>query len=101
MSRYLLVIVCLILSGASARAGLDPELDKPYQLRVVLRMGENREFTPLFQDRVKRGLQDALQAALGNLGQVEVVDRASLEKEVQAKEPPAKDRLDSLERTIN
>jgi hypothetical protein len=101
MSRCLLAVVGLILTGVSARAGLDPELDKPYQLRVVLSMGESREFTRLFRDRVKRGLQDALQAALANLGQVEVVDRDSLEKELQGEEPPRKERRASLERTLN
>jgi hypothetical protein len=101
MSRYLMVVLGLISFVPSAWAALDPELDKPYHLRVVLSMGENREFTPLFKDRVKRGLQDALQAALGNLGQVEVVDRGSLERELQAREPSGKDRLASLEQTLN
>jgi hypothetical protein len=101
MSRHLIVVLCLVCFSSFARAGLDPELDQPYRLRVVLSIGESREFTLLFKDRVKRELQDVLQAALGNVGQVEIVDRASIEKELHGKELPRDDRRISLERTLN
>src|SRR5262249_20135045 len=98
MSRFLLVIVCLTLASPAAMA-LDPEVARPYHLRVVVRMAENRVFTPLFKDQVKRGLQASLQAALGNLGQVEVVTRVALRKELEATDPPpSSERRQSLQR---
>src|SRR5262249_44146524 len=101
MSRFLLAAGIFALVPSFAAAQLDPELNKPYHLRVVLRMAENRMFTPLFKDRVRRGLQDGLQAALGNLGQVEVVTRSALVKQLKTEEAPLAPELrQSLERTL-
>jgi hypothetical protein len=62
----------LCLCGES-RAGLDPEVSKPYELRVVLDIAENRLLTKVFQERVERELRDGLQAAFGSAAIVQVV----------------------------
>jgi hypothetical protein len=79
----LLCALC-VLCGKSA-AALDPETDKAYRLQVVLRIAEHRLLTPVFQDQIRRELRDSLQAALGDLGRVELVRDHSLLKEVEAK----------------
>jgi hypothetical protein len=73
-TALLLAALCsLCLAGRSAAAGLDPEVTKPYHLRVVLGIAEHRLLTPIFQEQVQRELGDSLQAALGDLATVEVV----------------------------
>jgi tetratricopeptide (TPR) repeat protein len=81
------------------RAALDPETNKPYQFRIVLIFDQHREYTPLFKDLVKRTVRDGLQAALGNMGQVEAVDNQSLDDHSAAKESPSKERRVLLEST--
>jgi hypothetical protein len=68
-----------------AGAALDPQIDKPYHLQVVLRIARNRLLTQVFRDQVERQLQDSLQGALGDLAQVEIVHEHPLLKEVEAK----------------
>jgi hypothetical protein len=77
MSRFWLAVFGFALAPVSASAALDPELNAPYQLCVVLRLPESRVFTKLFRDQTRSGLQDILQAALGKVGEVEVVDARS------------------------
>lgn len=73
MNRFGLLAL-LVLTGASpVYASLDPGLDKPYRLQIVLHIAENRFLTPTFQDQVQRDLQDQLRLALGPLAIVEVV----------------------------
>jgi tetratricopeptide (TPR) repeat protein len=79
----LLSLYSLCLCGASRGAGLDPQVDKPYRLRVVLGLGEHRLLTPVFQDQVERELGESLQAALGDLAVVEVTRQHPRLKEVQ------------------
>lgn len=82
----LLVLLSLILFPTSlARAALDPETEKPYQLQVVLRMAENRVLTPVFRDLVRRQLGDSLQAALGDLAHVEIVSEHPLVKDIETR----------------
>jgi hypothetical protein len=82
-----LFIPCLLFlfPFSWARAALDPETDKPYELQVVLRIAENRLFTPAFRDMFKRQLQDGLQAALGDLAHVKILHEHRLLKEIEAK----------------
>jgi hypothetical protein len=55
------------------RAALDPELKSPYQLRIVLHFADHPDIKAAFQDRVAKELEDAVQGALGDLGDVKVV----------------------------
>jgi hypothetical protein len=68
-----LAIVLLLTGLSQARAAnLNPEMKKPYQLNVVLDVGDHRVFTAVFKDQVRRDLRDILQADLGKLAQVKV-----------------------------
>jgi hypothetical protein len=81
---WMSLATCSWCPGAESRAaGLDPEIDKPYQLRVVLGMGDHRLLTSVFQDQVERELGESLQAALGDLAIVEVTRQHPRLKEVQ------------------
>lgn len=81
-SRYLaslcLITLPVLLAVAPARAALDPEKDKPYQFRVILHFGNHPVLTPTFKDRLRHGLHNGFQDALGKMGQVQVVDRDAL-----------------------
>jgi hypothetical protein len=68
-----------------ARADLDPELNKPYDLRVVLRIADHRLLTPIFREQVERELCDSLQGAYHAFAKVEVVTKDSRLKEVEEK----------------
>jgi hypothetical protein len=68
----LLLSVCSLGICGESRADLDPGVNKPYRLRVVLGIAEHRLLTPVFQEQVERELGDSLQAALGELATVEV-----------------------------
>src|SRR5713101_3176280 len=72
----------LCLCGKSF--ALDPETDKPYELRVVLGVADQRLLTDVFKEQVERELRDGLQAALGDLATVEVVRAHPRLKEVEA-----------------
>jgi tetratricopeptide (TPR) repeat protein len=69
----LLLALCSLGLCGQARA-LDPELDKPYEVQVVLRVAPNRLLTPIFKEQLRRDLQQGLQAALGAMGKVKVID---------------------------
>jgi hypothetical protein len=77
MKRSLLLLPALLCFAAPARAALDPEVAKPYQLRVVLHIADHRLLRGIFKDQVQRELQDSLQAAFGPLATVEVVTEQS------------------------
>jgi tetratricopeptide (TPR) repeat protein len=79
---FVLPLCSLGLCGRSS--ALDPEPDKPYQLRVVLGVADQRLLTDVFKEQVERELRDGLQAALGDLATVEVVRTHPRLKEVEA-----------------
>src|SRR5207248_7298476 len=56
-----------------APAQLDPELDNPYRLQVVLHVADNRFLTPIFQEQLQGSLRAHLELGLGPLAKVEVV----------------------------
>src|SRR5579864_7464583 len=66
----------------SAAAPLDLETSKPYDLQVVLHFSQHRLLTPVFQEQIKHELKDGLQAALGQLAQVEVTNKHPLLNDV-------------------
>ncbi|MBI1918371.1 MAG: hypothetical protein HYS12_27080 [Planctomycetes bacterium] len=72
----------LALVAAPAR-GLDAELNKPYQLRVVLDVAKHRLLTDVFRQQVKRELQASLRAAFGELAEVTVADEHPLLAQVR------------------
>jgi hypothetical protein len=63
----------LLGPGRPLYAALDPELKKPYDLVVVLHVSNHPLLTDIFRDRLARELGDGLQAALGDLARVRVV----------------------------
>jgi hypothetical protein len=84
MLRVVLSTLTLaLLWPAVAGAVLDPESTKPYQLQVVLQVAGHRLLTPIFQDQVRRELRDSLQAALGDLAGVEIVNEHPLLKLIE------------------
>src|SRR5262249_19704745 len=73
------------LVGRSSKPGApDSGANKPYQLRVVLGIAEQRLLTDVFKEQVERELRDGLQAALGDLATVEVVREHPRLKDVEA-----------------
>jgi hypothetical protein len=77
-----LACVATLLHAGGARAALDPEKTARYPLKVVLHIGDQRLFTPVFKDSVERELRDSLEAALSDLATVEVVREHPRLKEV-------------------
>jgi hypothetical protein len=69
----LLSSLCSLCLCGSSSAALDPELKSPYQLRIVLHFADHPDIKAAFQDRVAKELEDAVQGALGDLGDVKVV----------------------------
>jgi hypothetical protein len=67
----LALFACLALAGSAPAA----ELREPYRLRVVLDVAPHRLLTAVFKQQVARELGDGLQAALGDLGRVEVTEK--------------------------
>jgi hypothetical protein len=61
------------LSPSLAHAASEADADKPYKVQLVLRFSDHRMLTKAFRAKVERELHDDLQAALGEMGQVEVV----------------------------
>jgi hypothetical protein len=77
-------LAALALGFGSAAAALDPQLDKPYSLQVVLDVADQRILTRTFVAQVQRDLQDLLQADLGALARVKVVRKHPLLARVRA-----------------
>src|SRR5258707_5932845 len=76
--RAVHISVCLSMFvlfavGTSARAALDAESKKPYQIEVVLHIADNRALTQLFQNELARSLGDQLRQTFGALAQIKVV----------------------------
>jgi tetratricopeptide (TPR) repeat protein len=82
---FLLTFVASWQFCASARAALDAEADKPYELKVVLDIARHRQLTPVFIDQLERDLRDLLQTELGDLAHVKVVRSHPLLKVIRAK----------------
>ncbi len=79
------IVIGAFFTTTSARAALDPETKKPYQLQVVLQIGSNRVFTPLFQEQLERDLANQLKAIFGDLARVEVTRTHPLFNEIKTK----------------
>jgi tetratricopeptide (TPR) repeat protein len=85
MTGRVLAVSLWLCFPVAARAQLDPELDKPYRLQVVVHVAENRFLTPIFQEQLQGTLRDQLQLALGPLAKVQVVTTHLLLGEIEAK----------------
>ncbi|HEX5272320.1 MAG TPA: hypothetical protein VFW33_17605, partial [Gemmataceae bacterium] len=90
MSRLLAKPQAALLAALSVALGstpfahaLDPELNTPYKVQVVLRVAPNRLLTPIFKEQVRRDLLRGLQGALGAMGEVEVIDPAEVTPDKQ------------------
>src|SRR5438045_2130970 len=70
------VVVGLVVTSPAVALG--PEADQPYDFRVIVRIAPHRLLTPAFRRQLQADLQDSLQAALGTLAQVRVLDAAAL-----------------------
>jgi len=81
----LLIYWTLVPAGLIRGAGLEPELNKPYQLEVVVHMSRHRLLTEVFRERVERELSDGLQAAFGDLVRVKVLSQHPRLKDVLEK----------------
>jgi hypothetical protein len=79
----LLAVLSFVLCPSSFAHALDPELTAPYKVQVVLRVAPNRLLTPIFKEQLRRDLQQGLQAALGAMGEVEVIDVGEVKPEKQ------------------
>jgi hypothetical protein len=79
MFRLILSVFILLANWGAPAYGdppqLDPELNLPYRLHVVLHVAKHRLLTPIFRDQVERELGDSIQAALGDLALVTVVQK--------------------------
>jgi hypothetical protein len=84
ISALALTLVFLTTSS-QARADLDPETKTPYQLQVVLSVGGNRVFTPLFQEQLERDIASRLKLVFGELAKVSVTRTHPLLNDIQAK----------------
>jgi hypothetical protein len=77
-AKWTAIIFWLWMAATVPGAGLDPEMKAPYRLRVILMFSDSRVITALFKDQVQREVTDSFQTALGNMGQVEVLDESDL-----------------------
>ena len=80
---FLGCLLCALCASGKLAAALDAETNKPYHLQVVLHFSGHRWLTDPFQKQIKRELHDSLQAALGDLAEVEVRDHHPRLKEVE------------------
>lgn len=98
--RHILLVAGIVLGlgPAGSAAALDPDAKQPYHLRVVLVMPDHPLLTPAFHHQLAHEIRASLQAALGEMGLVEVFDGHELSA------PPASAegdrRRDSLARTL-
>lgn len=81
MRRLLLALTPLLLPAAT-RADLDPGVNQPYHLKVVLQVGAHRLLTPAFRGQLRRDLDESLKAAFGPLARVEVTNPAATSADV-------------------
>src|SRR6266550_5479032 len=73
MSRLLLAVASVICWPVLAWAHLNPEVNTPYRLEVVLGFSEHRLLTDVFKDQVERELLASLESAFGELAEVKVL----------------------------
>jgi hypothetical protein len=66
------VLAALVFLQAARAA--DADAAKPFDYRIILRIAPHRLLTPAFQKQISDELQDGVQAALGPLAQVSVID---------------------------
>src|SRR5262245_44087012 len=64
---------CLLCPGGAASPA-EGELKEPYRLQIVLHVARHKLLTDVFRQQVARELGDGLQAALGDLARVQVVE---------------------------
>ena len=69
----------LIASGTAS--ALDPELKVAYSLKIVVSVADHPHFTDHFRREFKRDVLGSVQAALGNLSTVEIIDMQSIAKD--------------------
>jgi hypothetical protein len=69
--RLFHVFLCTAALAPPA-AQAQSELNKPYDLTIVVHVAENRLLTDVFRKRIERELHDGFQAALGDMGRVTV-----------------------------
>jgi hypothetical protein len=74
MRSAFVFFAAFVVSSPVAAAGIDAEMAKPYDLQIVLRVAPHRLLTPTFRRQLATDLQDAMQASLGALAQVELID---------------------------
>ncbi|MFL5241935.1 MAG: hypothetical protein ACJ8FY_07485 [Gemmataceae bacterium] len=97
-ARAVVLLLSFVLCPLSfARAALDAEADKPYQVQIVLHFGDQRLLTRDFKDQVQREIGESMQAALGDLGQVQIVPDHPFVKILQSKGMRV---LDDLENSL-
>jgi hypothetical protein len=72
--RRLIVLLGILASSSPAPAGIDSDAAKPYDLQIVLRVAPHRLLTATFRRQLATDLRDAMQASLGTLAQVDVLD---------------------------
>jgi hypothetical protein len=77
-----LTVLAMLAVAGPASGALPAELDKPYQVEVVLHVAPNRLLTDVFKQQLVRELNDLLQQAAGGLAQVKVVTAHPLLKDV-------------------
>jgi hypothetical protein len=69
-------VFCLFLTaapfGLTATAQAQGELNRPYNLHIVVHVARNRLLTDVFREGIERELRDGFRAALGDMGHVEV-----------------------------
>jgi len=58
-------------------AAVDAEAAKPYDVQIILRIAPHRLLTPTFRQQLTADLKDAMQASLGALAQVDVIDASN------------------------
>jgi tetratricopeptide (TPR) repeat protein len=68
--RFLFATVWALPATTQAQS----EVNKPYDLTIVVHVAENRLLTDVFRKRIERELHDGFQAALGDMGRVTVTN---------------------------
>lgn len=71
-SPRLVPLFCLLPFAFPAMVRAQSELQKPYNLHIVVHVAPNRLLTEVFRDRIERELRDGFQGALGDMGRVTV-----------------------------
>ena len=72
--KRLVPVLLLALLPTAVHAQIDPELNQPYDLRVVLKCGEHNWLGKQFRDDLRNNLAGMLQDALGPMAAATVVD---------------------------